>query len=147
MILDYIDNLKRYAQVIPNFEQVEKMLSQLTTLAEGVYPLNDTDKLMIVSGETLPVNDGKFEYHQRYLDIQIVLEGSELMVWQTIDKLTVDDEFDQQNDIGFMNGTGHCFEISQKMFYIVYPEDAHMPGRHEAVANTFKKAVFKIKIN
>lgn len=73
-----------------------------------------------MSGETRELESAQYEFHQKYLDLQIMLEGSEFMQWQNLDK--VDQlNFDAESDIGFGTGPGTLIEIPQNSFYIVYP--------------------------
>jgi len=43
---------------------------------------------------------------------------------------------------------GHCdfMNIAQGYCYVVYPEDAHMPGSHLEVPAQYTKLVVKLKV-
>lgn len=147
MILDYLSNLKKYQAILPRFEQYEAMLAKVESLENGKYEFNDVDFMNIVDGQTEPIEEGKFEFHRNYLDIQIMLEGQEIMKWQNLHELTDDIAYDEKKDMGFMSGEGTTVTVKPGMFYIVFPEDAHMPGKHHDISNTYRKAVVKIKCN
>lgn len=75
----------------------------------------------------------------------MMLEGKGYMQWQNLDK--VDQlNFDAALDIGLGTVSGALLEILKGSFYIVYPQDAHMPGLHVEEPMQFKKAVFKVKV-
>lgn len=145
MILDVISNLENYRQLFPRFEAYQEYLTKMNELLEGKYDLGEGEFFSIMSGETRELESAQYEFHQKYLDLQIMLEGSEFMQWQNLDK--VDQlNFDAESDIGFGTGPGTLIEIPQNSFYIVYPQDAHMPGLHVEEPAQFKKAVFKLKV-
>ena len=145
MILDVISNLENYRQLFPRFAVFKEYLVKMNELPEGKYDLGEGEFFSIMSGETRELESAQYEFHQKYLDLQIMLEGSEFMQWQNLDK--VDQlNFDAESDIGFGTGPGTLIEIPQNSFYIVYPQDAHMPGLHVEEPAQFKKAVFKLKV-
>lgn len=146
MIIDYLSNLPKYAKVLPNYEQYAELLLSIDQLSLGRHEINEFDFINIIEGETVSMDEGYFEFHQNYLDIQIVLEGEEYMQWQNIHQLQPAIDYDEVSDIGFLKGIGDTLHIEKGMFYIVYPEDAHKPGRHIDEVCQFKKAVVKVRV-
>lgn len=144
MILDYVKNLDCYEKLLPRFDVYKDYIAQLHDLPEGKYDLGEGEFFSILSGTTRPVEDAQYEFHHDYIDLQIMLEGFECVKWQTLDKLN-QLEFDKSADIGFATGEGNLIQIDPGMFYLVYPNDAHMPGVSVDQSNSFKKAVFKLK--
>ncbi|MBF6625342.1 YhcH/YjgK/YiaL family protein [Aerococcaceae bacterium zg-BR9] len=147
MILDYLTNLPRYAAIIPRFEQFSNTIMEVAQLPLGRTYLTDVDFVNVMAGETLPLDKGMLEYHRDYLDIQIILSGQEVMKWQNIHHLNEKVTYDAAKDIGFLDGEGEYVTIKEGMFYLVFPEDAHLPSSHIDQPNTYKKAVVKIKVN
>lgn len=145
MILDYVSNLERYEKLLPRFDVYKDYFAELHELPDGKYNLGEEEFFSIQSGMTRPVEGAQYEFHHKYIDLQIMLSGSECIKWQTLDQLK-QIEFDQTADIGFATGEGSLIEIKTGMFYLVYPEDAHMPGLYIDQSNAFKKAVFKLKV-
>lgn len=145
MILDYVSNLERYEKLLPRFDVYKDYFIKLHELPEGKYDLGEEEFFTVQSGTTRPIEGAQYEFHHKYIDLQIMLSGSECIKWQTLDKLN-QIEFDPTADIGFATGEGSLIEIDSGMFYLVYPEDAHMPGLYVDQSNTFKKAVFKLKV-
>lgn len=147
MIYDYLENIMRYKDCLPKFEQYRHILDKLDTVPLGKYEINQDDFISVMTGETVAIDDSEYEYHRHYLDIQIVLEGQEVMKWANTNRLEEAVPYDESSDIGFNKGTGELLTVKKGMFYIVFPEDSHMPGRHIKDANSYKKAVIKIKLN
>lgn len=145
MILDVMDNLENYKQLFPRFDTYKDFLVKLHELPEGKYDLGEGEYFSIMTGETRDLDSAQYEFHKKYLDLQIMLEGSELMQWQNLEKIEKI-KFDTEADIGFGTGAGTLIEIPKGSFYIVYPQDAHAPGIHIEEPKQFRKAVFKLKV-
>lgn len=73
--------------------------------------------------------DRKYEQHHRYIDIQIVLAGSEVIEVLQDTELEVNQKYDKARDIIFYNGEprGKKIYLSKGDYCILYPEDIHMP--------------------
>src|SRR5690606_33531993 len=73
--------------------------------------------------------DSPLEYHRRYLDIQYVVHGTDLIGWQpTGDCRYEQAAFDVERDIGFfVDRPGTWCRVPAGYFAIFYPEDAHAP--------------------
>lgn len=144
MILGYVTNLENYEKLLPRMDVYQEHISKLHELPVGRYELGEGEFFSIQEGTTRPLEGAQFEFHEQYIDLQIMLEGSEQMKWQHLDQVEKL-KFDQDSDIGFATGEGTLMDIQAGMFYLVYPHDAHMPGLYVAEENYFKKAVFKLK--
>ena len=101
---------------------------------------------MIQEGETLPFEDGKVEAHRKYLDMQIMLEGGETVGYADIAGLKESVPYDEEKDIVFFENGGQPVQISRGMFYLVLPQDGHMPCRHLNGPGTYRKIVLKIRV-
>ena len=148
MILDTLKNLELYAGLGENFKQVAEYvknndLRSLTTgrheLENGVY-MNVQDYYT-----TRPIEDGKYEAHRKYTDIQIILDGNEIMGYAHIDTLTAETEYNDADDYLLLQGEGTLLKVAQDNFVIFFPEDAHMPGVSEKPGQV-KKIVVKVPV-
>ena len=90
--------------------------------------------------------DKDFEAHKQYIDIQMVLEGSEYIEWCPLNTTQAKTTYDKDKDIIFLSGIGQKLEASKDLFFIFFPEDAHKPGLPIHTPEHVKKAVFKIKV-
>ncbi len=77
--------------------------------------------------QTKPIDQGKFEAHQRYIDIQFIAEGAEQIGVGDTDAMEPIDPYDTEKDLVFLNGTGQMITVSAGMFCVLYPHEAHMP--------------------
>lgn len=90
----------------------------------------------------------RYETHRKYIDIQLIISGSEKVVVDDINNLDICEPYDCDKDIAFYydNHAGKKYELKEKAFMIFYPGQAHMPcvDVEEGVHNKVKKIVFKI---
>lgn len=93
-------------------------------------------------------DQGRWESHLAYIDLQLILEGDE-QLW-VCDKthLTVDEDLTPAKDLIFFKATteGGYLRLKAGEAALLYPIDAHLPGiRVEAPVFT-RKSVVKIPV-
>ncbi len=90
MIIDTLENSNLYVAMHPRFKSAFEFLKRpgIESLPIGRTTL-DGDLLYALTQEyeTKPVHEGKFEAHRRYIDIQFVLAGEEVMGYAPLDQL------------------------------------------------------------
>ena len=138
--------IKRYAAVIPGLEEAMAAVENITAWESATIPLSGGNKILVQNGTTKPAQGQLLEAHREYLDIQYIVKGSETMGWAPVDTLALDGEFNTVKDKGMY--AGHCdfMNIAQGYCYVVYPEDAHMPGCHLDTPSEYCKLVIKLKV-
>ena len=138
-------DLARYAPVIPGLKEAADLINNLENLDVATYPLS-CGKVMVAAGTTKAAEGRQLEAHREYLDIQYIVKGSEAVGWAPIDALTPAGEFNTAKDCGMY--TGHCdfMNINAGYCYVVFPEDAHMPGSHLEAPQEYTKLVVKLKV-
>lgn len=89
--------------------------------------INDYFFYSIQSYVTKPAEYCKLESHRKYIDIQIMLEGEEVMDIVDTSRLSVKEEYDVKKDIMFWNVPTRMARTSLKAgdCIILYPENAH----------------------
>jgi len=98
--------------------------------------------------ETKPAALKDFETHDRYIDIQFLLQGSELCGWAPRKTLSEKTAYIKERDIAFQHKPQQ-FEtvaIDTERFVVFFPEDGHMPGLVNVSAHQVKKVVIKIAV-
>ncbi|MCC6415545.1 MAG: YhcH/YjgK/YiaL family protein, partial [Opitutaceae bacterium] len=91
----------------------------------------------------------RYESHRRYIDIQVVLEGEELMEVADIGRLTVKEPFVEERDVIMYGDFGGASVLRfQPGDAAVYrPEDGHMPNlRVGAEGALVRKVVMKVPV-
>ncbi len=96
--------------------------------------------------ETVPDEEAFFEAHRDYLDIHVMLQGSERVEIAAPEDLEVCEER-PESDISFLRGEGrYPVLLSPGDFLVVFPEDAHKLKMQTDIPRTVTKAVFKVRI-
>lgn len=139
-------DLGRYAPVIPGLEEAVKVVNGLESYAPATYPLSNDGKIMVQVGQTKPWAGAELEVHHNYLDIQYVVKGQEVVGWAPTQTLTLSGEFNTAKDKGMYAGENDTLRIREGYCYVVFPEDAHAPGKHLDAANDLTKIVVKLKL-
>lgn len=147
MIIDYILNAEQYEQV---FELAEKAFIYVrgctSDMMDGRYDISDGMFALIMSGETTSIKEGLFEAHEKYIDLQYIIEGNELLETDNVNTLTLKTPYDEKKDASYYEGTGQVIHIRKEMFYIMFPNDAHKGCRHIDKPTKYKKLVIKIPV-
>ena len=146
MIVCPYKDLGRYAPVIPGLEEAMKAIDAMTEWTPGTVPLSDGNRILVQEGVTKAKEEKLCEAHRKYLDVQYIVEGEETVGWAPLETLTLEGEFNTEKDIGRYAGPVDCMRIGAGYCYVVFPEDAHMPGIHLDQPHAFKTMVMKLKV-
>ena len=132
MILDTLAQAGRYHTQHPLFARAFSFLrdTDLMALEPGVHTVQGEQIFAIVeacAGRTR--GDAKLECHRRYIDIQLVLEGSDEMGWKPLAECVEPaTEYDAARDIRFYNDAPASWIAAPPgAFCLFYPDDAHAP--------------------
>ena len=107
----------------------------------------DGDKVfaMIQHYDTKPKDQGFWEAHRKYIDIQYVVEGQELMGYAGFSHLQAG-EYDAEKDFILLKGEGSFVFMKAGTFVILAPQDAHMPQIAVDTPQPVKKVVIKVAV-
>ncbi len=100
---------------------------------------------MIQAYETKLRAKGFWEAHRRYIDVQYVVQGEELMGYANLAQLTAG-EYEAKSDFLPLHGEGNFLKLPAGMFTIFTPEDGHMPGIALDQPQPVKKVVVKVAV-
>ena len=148
MIFSTLSQSSRYAALHPLFPRAFEYMrnTDLHALTPGVHQIIEGKLFAIVEhvhGRTRDV--AKLECHRRYIDIQLVLSGTDEMGWKQLsDCHDPVDEYSAERDIRFFNDAPSTWiATSPDGFCIFFPEDAHAPLVGEGF---IRKVIFKIAV-
>ncbi len=148
MILDSLKSIERYATLHESFGKVMEFIrkNDLHSLSDGRYEIEKDNVWCTVSTEEgRDGADAPLEVHDSFIDIHLVLEGSEIIGFRDRSKcLGVDVKYDEAKDIAFMKESPEAYiSYSDDNFVICFPQDCHAPliGK-----GTIRKAVFKVRL-
>lgn len=149
MIIDKLSNSNLYSGL---GERINKAFTYLketdfSKMELGKYEIEGDNIFALVNEySTKDQSEGKLEAHKRYIDVQFVAKGSELMGYAPLENQKVIDEYIEQNDITFFSGDKSFMQVNEGMFAIFFPTDVHLPGIKVDEPAYVKKVVVKVKV-
>jgi YhcH/YjgK/YiaL family protein len=148
MILDKIKNLHLYKGLTENLDKAFEYIdsTDLSSLEDGKYVIEGEDVFALVQSYTSKDDEEcKLEAHKKYIDIQMVISGSELMGISTLDGQSPVSE-NIEKDLYFYDYKSTKIELSDGMFVVLFPDDLHMPGMKNMTNAEVKKVVIKVRV-
>ena len=132
MILDILENVKLYLAINKGFAKALEFLSRpdLKELPAGRHEIDGTRVYaLVINGPGKKKEDAPLEIHKRYIDIQLVLAGTDNMGWKpTLLCKKPSREYDGKSDIQFFADEPDTWLTTKSgAFAIFFPEDAHAP--------------------
>lgn len=148
MIFDTLANADRYAALHGLFPRAFDFLRDpdLKNLAPGRYPIEGERLFAIV--ETAAGRSraqAKLECHRKYIDIQMVLEGTDEMGWKPLcdchDPIA---DYSSEKDIQFFrDAPASWIATPPGAFCLFFPQDAHAPLVSK---DEIRKVILKIAV-
>jgi YhcH/YjgK/YiaL family protein len=111
----------------------------------------DGDNLFATVSEYMSKNEetANFEAHRKYIDIQYVVSGKELMNIAPLTSVKeVITQYDAAKDIEFVTVNKVVnYRATPSRFFIFFPCDAHRPGLKDGINSPVRKVVVKVKVD
>jgi len=122
----------------------------LAGLPDGKYEIDGGRLFAIVQRyATAAAAAPKFEAHRKFVDIQFVAAGTELIGWAPFDRLNVEERYDGEKDICFGSvefGGWTPVLLRAGELAVLYPEDAHAPRLAAGEPGAVTKIVLKLAV-
>jgi len=151
MIADILKNNHLYDCISPRIKTSLEYISKtdFSAMEPGKYEIDGSNIFVLVQAyDSIPKEQGKWECHRKYIDIQYIAEGIEQIGVNSISKMKVTTEYNPEKDIAFLGGDGDYITFSKGSYGIFFPEDAHQPKIAPGnVPGKVKKVVVKIKVD
>lgn len=148
MIIDQIGSAHLYYAVHAKFKRAFDYINRIdiNTISAGRYEIDGEVMYALVQEyDSKLKEEGKWEAHRRYIDLQYVVRGIEGMGYANIHHLK-QGEYDGSKDFLPLEGAGDLLTLHSGDFVLLFPEDAHMPGMAIGVPAFVKKIVLKISV-
>ncbi|MCU7494912.1 MAG: DUF386 domain-containing protein [Ignavibacteria bacterium] len=149
MVFDSLINFKNYINLHPQFRDVYNFLLNNNTkdIPFGKHKVNTLGCFAGVDEYITKVpSEGFIEFHRKYIDVQIILQGAEKIGICHKDS-TSELEFDEEKDFGKLKGKTDFITLRENYFVIFFPHDGHMPQLNEgSIPARVKKMVIKVPV-
>jgi biofilm protein TabA len=153
MIVVTLERYEKQAHVSSSVQKALDFLRKIQDqdLPDGKIEIEGTHVYAIVqSYDSAQLTDTlKFEAHRKYIDIQYVVSGRELMGWAFLEKMMTTVPYNATKDAVYgvvspENVTLVHYGAGQAV--VLFPEDAHAPGLADGDSRAVKKIVVKIAV-
>ena len=151
MILDTLAQGPAYSSLNPRFARAFEFLRSVRPetpvgrheiAGEEIYAL-------VQQHSTKPVTEKKLEVHRRYIDIQFMVRGREIIAWTPLAGLGEPSMvFDPKLDAALYPYPPHAVPVGivPGQFMILFPEDAHAPSCCWDAPAEVLKVVVKVQV-
>ncbi|MSU47208.1 MAG: DUF386 domain-containing protein [Lacunisphaera sp.] len=151
MILDTLANCSQYTPLSPRFARAFAFLRDLPDNASiGRHEIDGEEIYAFVQQHmTKPVAEKQLEAHRKYIDIQYVVKGREIIYWAPLAQLThVTMPFDPNVDAALFSGIPDMVPVPVRpgQFVLLFPEDGHAPSCAWDAPTEVLKVVVKVMV-
>jgi YhcH/YjgK/YiaL family protein len=152
MIFDTLKNKDRYTALHPRFREAFDFIEAAVggSFPVGTYELSGKDLYASVQEYTTKqADEGMFEGHESYIDIQYLVSGLEAVDMAEKTGMLVKIPYDSDRDVEFYEDTDKAMHalLEAGSYGIFYPNDIHKPGLAFAgIPVKVKKIVVKIRL-
>lgn len=151
MIKNSLKYTKIYYNLSKNIRKALEFLenNDLRTFENGKYNIQGEDIYVNIQDyQTKTANQGKWEAHRKYIDIQFIIEGAEKIGVGEIQNYSTTEAYDEDKDVEFFSANIQTdfIALQKNEFIILYPHDVHMPQICYDKSSYVKKAVVKVRI-
>lgn len=117
--------------------------SHRTELGDGVFAIEQVYETKLRAA-------GFFESHQKYIDVQVVIEGEEAMELADISRTKVVEPYLPERDLTVHGDEPHAsvLRVRAGEVAVFYPADVHMPSLQvDSTPVLVRKAVVKVPVH
>ena len=151
MIYDVLKNIKTYKGINKNLDKAIDFIAEKKYLnANFGKNIVDDDKIYFDYPETVSTRENidlELEYHKKYIDIHIVLEGEENIVYTPFEDCIETQNYNIEGDYGLVKGKAQVeFIMNPKNFLLFFPEEPHLALLKVNTPKEIKKIIFKVEM-
>lgn len=150
MIFDTLENSSKYYGMHKNFEKAFNFIKKVEdeNLPAGKYEIDGTNVYAIVQEyDSKNPADFQFEGHKKYIDIQYICSGTEVIEALNIKNATAVTDYIPEREVQFYEGDDSSIKriMESGDYGIFYPDDIHKPGlMHGEKPEPVRKVLVKV---
>ena len=152
MIYDKAENLSLYEGIHPDMAAVTAFIEDFLANDPGngrhEIPGTEGAYANVFENPTGPDGEKRFEAHDKYIDLQLILEGGQTISVDHRDALKPLGAYDGEHDVIFFpaEDRGRVFGLKKGEFLFLFPSDAHRPDCVLPGYTSARKMVVKIPV-
>ena len=152
MLVTDLEHVARQISPMSGLDDALRFLQEFEgqDLSDGRIDVDGDRVFAIVQTyETASHDTPRFEGHRKYVDIQYVASGQEVIGWAPTGRATITEPYVEGRDAWL--GTVCADEVipvrlSRGQLVVLWPEDAHSPGQTAGAPSKVRKIVVKIAL-
>jgi len=148
MIFDTLENIKNYEGLGRVYTALEFLANtNFEKIELGRYELDGDNVFYMVQSYDTDPDKTVSEAHKKYIDIQFMVEGEEIIGVAPICVEKTEVEAKPENDVWFYQCKTEPITLIENSFMVLYPNDLHCPGvATNNKAMTCRKVVVKVRV-
>jgi YhcH/YjgK/YiaL family protein len=145
MIIDRIENASLYYALGSGIEQALEYIknNDLSSIALGSHEIGNL-RMIVNEYEQKCTDRLTMEAHQKNIDVQFWVSGSELMGYASLQSQSLLCPFNEEKDFGNYASVASFSKLEPGMFAIYFPTDLHTAVVDVACDSKVRKIVFKV---
>ena len=152
MIVTDLNHIDHQVPMAPSLRKAFDFLRgrNIHELSDGRVDV-DGDRVfaLVQRYESMRMEVPKFEYHRKYIDVQFIASGEEVIGWATSETMKITEAYDEKKDICF--GTVAAAKwtpvhLQAGQIMVLWPEDAHAPKLAAGEPARVMKIVIKVAV-
>lgn len=123
--------------------------NDFTAMEPGVYEIQGKEiYAQVFDAETKPIEEGRPEVHEKYVDVQFLASGKERLGFTPdTGKYEVEERFDERDLIFYKSVENEGFiESTPGCYCVFFPADVHRPAIMSGERMTVRKVVVKVSV-
>ena len=151
MIVTDLEHAQEQTALTPALQKAFDFLRQheAHALPDGRVEIDGEQVYALVQSYETYRGEPKFEAHRKYLDVQYVAAGEEIIGWAFIERMAVDAAYDEAKDVCLGRVAAADMtpvRLSAGHLAVLYPTDAHAPKLAAGTPTSVKKIVVKVAV-
>jgi len=143
--LTQIKDIQKYFDNVPD-EAVAFLENATKETPNGKYPFTDDCFINVMDCDTKDDLTAMMEVHDKFVDVQFMIDGEEKIYYTDRTPLELGEAYNEVKDRCFYKWEkGDIVTYQTGEAVVLYPQEAHLPGRAVNAPMTAKKAVMKVR--
>jgi len=152
MVVSDLDHLDHQIAGTPGLRKAFAFLRSLDahSLPDGRVEIDGERVFALVQRyETMMSDAPRFECHRKYIDVQYLVSGEEIIGWAPAESMTITAPYDAEKDAAFGTiaaGKWTPVYLQPGQAAVFWPEDGHAPKLAAGATSAVMKIVVKIAV-
>jgi biofilm protein TabA len=110
----------------------------------------DSDRVfaLVQRYETMQTPAPRFEAHRKYIDVQYIVSGEEIIGWTPMERMAITEAYDEEKDVCFGEEPVEWTPVHLRagQLAVLFPEDGHAPKMAATTPVRVMKIVVKVAV-